>query len=59
LQGTQDIFTLTLISALGPLALPDTVDDAILEAPSRRLIGYVSPFPSDWIIPPDLPPPRR
>jgi hypothetical protein len=58
LQDTQDVSVLAWISVLSALLVPETVDDATPDASSVRLMGYVSPFPSDWIVPPEPPPPR-
>ena len=57
LQGPQDSLA-ALISVLGPLVLPAASDAFSVDAPAPGLIGYASPLPSDWIVPPELPPPR-
>jgi hypothetical protein len=57
LQGTQDDLA-TALSAVGPLVLPVTSNVVAVDAPSPALIGYASPLPSDWIVPPEPPPPR-
>jgi hypothetical protein len=58
LQSTQDDLATALMSGLGPLVLPAISNVAAVDAPSPRLIGFTSPLPSDWIIPPEPPPPR-
>jgi hypothetical protein len=58
LQGTQDNRGIALMTVLGPLVLPDTSRVAIVDAPSPDPVGYASPLPSDWIVPPEPPPPR-
>jgi len=58
LQGTQDDLAHALMSVLGPLVLPATSSVMTVDAPSPAPIGYPSPLPSDWIVPPDPPPPR-
>jgi hypothetical protein len=47
------------MSLLGPLVLAATSTVTALDVPSHRPIGYPAPLPSDWIVPPEPPPPRR
>ena len=58
LQGTQDDLGTALMSVLGPLMLPATSHVATVETPSPGPIGYPSPLPSGWTVPPEPPPPR-
>jgi hypothetical protein len=58
LQGTQDDLATALMSVLGPLMLPATSSVATVDAPSPGPILHASPSPSDWIVPPEPPPPR-
>ena len=58
MRGTQNDLATLVVSLLGPLVLPSTVTVASFETPSRDAIRYRSPFPADWIVPPDPPPPR-
>jgi hypothetical protein len=58
LQGTQNDLGTVVVSVLGPVALPATSVAASLDRTSRDPIGYLSPLPSDWIVPPEPPPPR-
>ena len=58
LQGTQDDLGSALMSVLGPLVLPATSNVAAVDAPSPGPIGYASPSPSGWFVPPEPPPPR-
>jgi len=58
LQSTQDDLGTALMSVLGPLMLPAASHVVTVDAPSFRTIGFGSPFPSNWIVPPDPPPPR-
>lgn len=57
MRGTQNDLATLVVSLLGPLVLPSTVTVASFET-SRDAIRYRSPFPADWIVPPDPPPPR-
>lgn len=58
LQSTQDELGIALISVLSPLALPTTVDAISLDTTSHDVIPSSSPLPSDWLVPPEPPPPR-
>jgi hypothetical protein len=58
LQRAQDELGIALISALSPLVMPTTFDVASLDAASQDLIPSSSPLPSDWLVPPEPPPPR-
>ena len=58
MQSAADSLATALTSVLGPLVLPATADVALLDAPDPGLIGYRSPPPTDWLVPPDTPPPR-
>lgn len=58
LQRTQNDLGTALISVLGPLVLPTTFDVTSPDVASRNLIGYQSPLLSDWLVPPEPPPPR-
>jgi hypothetical protein len=58
LQGTQDDLATALMSVLGPLALPATAGVPIVDTPSPGLVGWALALPSDWIVPPEPPPPR-
>ena len=58
LQSAQDELGIALISVLSPLALPSTFDAIPVDAASHDLIGSPSPLPSDWLVPPEPPPPR-
>jgi hypothetical protein len=58
LQGTQDDLGTALMAALGPLVLPIPSNITTVDASSPGPIGAVLPLPSDWILPPEPPPPR-
>jgi hypothetical protein len=59
LQSTQDGPASMLLSSLGLLVLPVTSNVTLVDAPSPVLTGYASPLPSDWIVFPEPPPPRK
>ena len=59
LRGTQDDLATALVSVVGPLALPTTVSVAFLDTDVPDSTGYSSALPSDWIVPPEPPPPRN
>jgi hypothetical protein len=58
LQGMQDDLASALVSVLAPLMLPATFTVALLDAVPLDSTGYSSPLMSDWIVPPEPPPPR-
>jgi hypothetical protein len=58
LQSTNHGGDTALIALLAPLVLPTTSRMAPVDSPSSGPIGARSPAPSDWIIPPEPPPPR-
>lgn len=57
LQSTQGD-PATLLGGLGPLVLPVPSNVTTVDASSPGPVGEVSPLPSDWIVPPEAPPPR-
>jgi hypothetical protein len=58
LQSAQKHFGLALLAMLGPLTLPAVTLDIVAVISSPVPAGYDATLPSDWIIPPDAPPPR-
>lgn len=58
LQGTPHDLATALISVFGPLALPAVSGAVTIDAPSSGPIIYTTPLSSDWIVPPESPPPR-
>jgi hypothetical protein len=58
LQSTNDDLGMALASMLGPLTLPAPSIEAIPTISAPISNGYDSPFPLDWNVPPDAPPPR-
>jgi len=57
MRGTSHDLATLAVSLLGSLVMP-TVIVASLASPSPDSIGYRSPFPANWIVPPEPPPPR-
>jgi hypothetical protein len=58
LQSARNDLGAALLSLLGPVALPVAVQIATVDTSSPDPVAGAPALPSDWIVPPDSPPPR-